>query len=264
MTYPRQTTAGLAVDTRARKAHLSTARSDRRPQRAMPLTRRYEVAGLTPAGLLTDFSSVAPATPIFEEAFAGFARGTLIGTVGGPVAIEDLTPGMEIETVGQGPRTLLWVGSMTIFPSLPDVADDDVRLTRIVADTFGLGRPMPDLLLGPRARLLFRHAGCGPLLGSQSAFAPARSFADGSSVIAVRPVAPVRVYHLALDGQYVICANGVEVESYHPGTHADSMMNAATQDLFLGLFPHARTLEDFGPMPHPRLTAFELENLRAA
>lgn len=230
----------------------------------MPLTRRYEVAGLTPNGLFNDFSTIAPATPVFEEAFSGFARGTLIATETGPVAVEDLAPGAMIETADNGAMELLWVGSMMIFPALPDLDEDSAQLTRVTADSFGLGRPMPDLMLGPRARLLHRHSTCRKMFGTEAAFAPARAFIDGFATISVRPATPVRVYHLALDGQQVIFANGMEVESYHPGTQAQTMMDAPTMELFLSLFPHVRTLEDFGPMTYPRLTAFELESMRAA
>jgi len=73
----------------------------------MPLTRRYEVAGLTTNGLLTDFHGIAPATPVFEEAFSSFAHGTLISTQTGPVAVEDLTPGTMIRTAENGAMGLL-------------------------------------------------------------------------------------------------------------------------------------------------------------
>ncbi|MBC56392.1 MAG: hypothetical protein CL814_05600 [Confluentimicrobium sp.] len=263
MGYPHQTAAGIAAS-RAMKGPLSPARSDRRPPRATPLTRRYEVAGLTRSGALIDFTSVAPATPAFEEAFAAFARGTLIATADGPVAVEDLIPGTMIETADNGPMPLLWVGSMMIFPSLPDVAEDAVRLIRVTADSFGLARPAHDLVLGPRARVLFRHTGCKQMFGTRSAFAPARSYTDGVNMVSVRPAAPVRVYHLVLDGQQILLANGIEVESYHPGTPADVMVDLEMRELFLGLFPHVRNLSDFGPMHIPRLTEHEFEGMRAA
>lgn len=229
----------------------------------MPLTRKYEVAGLSPSGQAVNFTRCAPATPPFEDAFAGFARGTLIQTTRGPVAVEDLVPGMPIEVDGED-LPLLWVGSMTLHPELPGQLEESARLTRITADAFGLGRPMPDLLLGARARLLFRHAKCEALLGRRSAFAPARAFIDGMNAFQIAPAAPVRIYHLALERQAVLRANGVEVESFHPGLAADKILERDTLDLLLSLFPHARSLSDFGPMPYPRLTAFELEGMRTA
>ncbi|WP_158547463.1 Hint domain-containing protein [Rhodovulum sp. 12E13] len=244
--------------------------------RDQPLTRRYDIRALAGDGSLDEFTRVAPATPVFEDAFAALARGTLVATAEGPVAVEDLVPGMMIETVNAGPQPLLWVGAMTVYPDMrglgPGAAPGGLEaasLTRMSADAFGFGRPAPDLVLGPRARVLYRSAACRDLVGAAEAFAPARAFVDGDGAIRVTPVSPVRVFHLAFHGQQVIRANGMEVESYHPGADPASMMTRETLELFLALFPHIDPAADdgtggFGPLSVPRLTAFELDSLRAA
>ncbi len=267
MVTPRSSTAGLAVEFSGRKALLSerTARSDRQPRRDQPLSRRYEVAFLASSGDIDTFARVAPATPVFEDAFAALGRGTLISTLDGPTAVEDLAPGTLIETVGHGPKPVLWVGAMTLIPNLSDMhGGEAAKLVRFSPDAFGLGRPMPDLVLGPRARVLYQNARCREMMGASQAFAPARAFLDGVSVIEVTPAAPVRVYHVALHGQHTILANGLEVETYHPGPQVDSMMDLATREMFLSLFPHVEHLDGFGPMTTPRLTAFEMETLLGA
>ncbi len=264
MTYVRTPAAEFAAKSAAGTARIASAHPGQPPRRATRLTRRYEVSGLTRAGLLSDFNAIAPASHAFESAFAGFARGTLISTTAGPVAVEDLIPGTMLETAGNGPQKLLWIGSMMIFPGLPDMAEDAVRLTRITADSFGIGRPFPDLMLGPRARMLHRSGMCRTRIGSEHAFAPASAFIDGSSMISVKPAAPVRVYHLALEGQQILRANGMEVESFHPGRDLEKSMDPGMLELFLGLFPHVRSLEDFGMMGTPRLTTVELDEMDAA
>ncbi|MEX5727572.1 hypothetical protein Ga0609869_000925 [Rhodovulum iodosum] len=251
----------VADYTAPKSSAFPAARGDRRPPRSAPLMRRYEISGITAAGEVVDFIRRAPATPAFEDAFAAFARGTLIATPAGPVAIEDLHPGMAVETAA-GARQLMWVGSTVFYPRLPDRPENALRLTRFTTDSMGFGRPSPDLVLGPRARLLFRHEGCEDMLGSPSAVAPATAFVDGISTVAVNPAAPLTVFHLALAGQQILLANGVEVESFHPGPTAGEMMDFDTRTLFLSLFPHVETLADFGPMTLPRLTAFEFEQIR--
>ncbi len=265
MVHPHLPGAQAALDTndRARYAHRNTARSERRPQRSTPLTRRYEVAGLTHNGDIQTFSKVAPATPSFEDAFASFARGTLIHTPNGPTAIEDLTPGDMVETAQNGAKPIQWIGSIAIHPGLAGQGEENATLTRVTADSFGLGRPMPDLMLGSRARLLFRNTGCEDICGSETAYAPASAFIDGYSMINVRPVSSVRLYHLAVQDQETILANGLEMESYHPGVQTDSMLDLDVRETFMAMFPHARTIQDFGQMRLPRLTRFEVDRLRS-
>ncbi|MBL3586769.1 Hint domain-containing protein [Rhodovulum sulfidophilum] len=237
-----------------------TASPVARPQ---PPMRRYEVWGMTPDGSPQSFIRAMPADPHADEAFCAFAHGTLIATPQGPVAVEDLVPGMEVDTAGAGAQPLLWVGSTVLAPPAGQ-RGEIAMLTRLTADSLGLGRPMPDLVLGPRARLLMRHPRCHALTGADAAFAPATGFVDGTAVIALRVVRPTRVYHLALNGQQVLMANGVEVESYHPGDNAGLLIDNGNRPRFLSLFPHVSGFGGFGPMQVPRLTVFEMEKLNAA
>lgn len=199
--------------------------------------------------------------PMFDEAFTAFGRGALVATDCGPVAVEDLVPGMRIETADQGPETLLWVGSTTLFATAAEQRGDALQLTRIATEAFGPSRPSHDLILGPFARLLHRNARCLDRLGVPGAFVPAECFRDGLSVIGVTPIAPVRVFHLGFRGQQTVLANGLEIESYHPGPHFDTRMDRGSLEAFLGFFPHAATSRGFGPMKTPRLTRHEFETL---
>jgi len=234
----------------------------------MPVMRRYEVSFLTPEGHFDSSRHVAPATAQFEAAFSAFARGTLLTTRNGLCAIEDLVPGMEIETAGAGMRRVLWIGSMTILPDAPVDTPDQTRMTRMMADTFGLGRPMADIMAGPGARMLHRPAALRGLEGfgarSGQVFTPAADFEDGSRAIRITPPRPVTVYHLCLDQHAAIKVSGIEMESYHPGPGLEQRMGPNTMALFLSLFPHIRNIEDFGPLAFPRATREMLENLTAA
>ncbi|GAA0291273.1 Hint domain-containing protein [Rhodovulum strictum] len=234
------------------------------PRQNGSLMRRYEVNGLCPDGYPQHFIRALPAEPHIDEAFAAFAHGTLIATPSGPVAVEDLEPGMTLSTADAGARRLMWVGSTVLMPMAGALNRDLPTLTRVTADSLGLGRPMADLILGPRARMLFRHPGCHDILGTGQAFGPASAFADGMAMIGLKVTRPTRVFHLALEAQHILMANGIEVESYHPGDNAADLMDPAARLRFLALFPHLCGFEGFGPMSLPRLTAFEMERMRAA
>lgn len=268
MSPPFRATAGLpghVVDTATISALTRHVQSEPlahglRPR--APMTRRYEASWLTPSGEIDSSTRIAPAIPLFEEAFSALARGSVVMTEDGPVAVEDIQPGMRALTADGRAETVTWVGSIVIYPGMSSGNEaEQVTLTRITADAFGHGRPMPDLVLGPRARLCLRDPRLMRVAGVERAFVPARGFLDGVSVIEVTPVAPVTAYHLVLERQGALRVAGLEVESYHPGEGVEGMIEPRMLSLFLAQFPQIERLEDFGPMAAPRLTRFEVESL---
>lgn len=231
--------------------------------RAMPLTRRYEACWLAPDGSLLDSTRLAPATPLFEEAFSALARGSVIMTEDGPVAIEDLAPGQRVLTGEGGSELVTWIGSMVIYPGRDTGRDLDeqVTLTRITAEAFGAGKPLLDVVLGPRARLCLRDPRLHRITGLEAAYVPARAFLDGISVIEVTPSAPVTVYHVVLENHASLRVAGLEVEAFHPGAGVEQMIDPRMLSLFEAQFPQITRLAEFGALAHPRLTRFEVESL---
>lgn len=266
MSYPHRPAAHdaahgqrLAASTTPFASALRARLPDVQPQRPRALTRRYDAAWLTSAGEVESSTRVAPATALFEEAFSAMARGALVATEAGLIAVEDIVPGMRALTAEGRTETITWVGSMTLYPD--SSGESESTLTRITAEAFGANRPLPDLLLGPRARLLLRDARCRAVADSDTTYVPARAFVDGVSVIELRPTVPVNVYHLVLERHSSLRVMGMDVESYHPGTGIEAMVEPRMLALFAALFPHLARLADFGEQAHPRLTRFEVERL---
>ncbi len=133
------------------------------------------------------------------------------------------------------------------------------RLTRISADALGIARPMPDLILGPTARLAHRAAGIKVLTGKDSALIPARDFIDGVNIVALSPQTAVRTYHLGFKAHHRLIANGVEVESMHPGPAHLLPLRGDLLALFLSCFPHVDGIDGFGPPALPRLRLADLD-----
>ena len=212
------------------------------------VTRRYCVAWLSASGEAKSRTMVAPALPAFEQAFNAFAQGTLIRTEHGKVAVEDLQPGDQIATADGGLQPLMWIGSMTLFPQQVDLGLSSAQLYRITENIFGLDRSAPDLMLGAAARLL-------PGLfavGSSSDLVDIDELADGQSVVMVRPMSAVRTFHLGLVGHRLIRANGVACESFHPGEYPHLDHSPEMFDIYMSLFPHVKSADDFGPLFHKR------------
>jgi len=221
--------------------------------------RRYEIAHLNPSNEIEDVNHLAPAIPAFEDCFGILGRGAILQTAFGPCAIEDLLPGDQVMTASGGLQTLLWKGSMTLVPNSTAAHPDATRMTRITADTFGLGRPSPDLVLGPSARVLHKTAGVRTLTGSDAAFVPVKDFTDNTQFISLTPASPVPVYQIGFERHERVCVNGIEIETLHPGARHTLGLNADYQQLLMSLFPHKSSLEDFGSMIHPRLRLKDLD-----
>lgn len=214
--------------------------------RARPLMRRYEALCLTDDGEEIELNRLAPASGFFEAAFNAVARGTLIHTPSGPVAIEDLRPGDFVETAEAGPEVLLWRGSLTLYPMRPGLQGRPDRLYRVTVDALGYGRPMQDLLLGPGARVWSARA---------AAFRPPEDLLDGETVVELTPPAPVSAYHLCLASGGTLLANGVALQSFVPDAVAAAHLSPELLTLFLALFPNAERLAEFGALALPRRTA---------
>ena len=211
--------------------------------------RSYEVAALRADGSLYIGQDTAPAAPLFESAFAAFARGTLIQTVQGDNAIEDLQPGDMINTSSGEPARLIWIGSSSFIP-----ADSGRRLSliRIMPDSFGEGRPSSFLTLGPAARVLQTPPHLRAEAGRTRLLTPVRAFLDGVNVIEVAPPTPVRLFHICLSRHAAIKAGGLEMETFHPGAQALRDAAPSLRDRFLSMFPQIAHATDFGPLAHPR------------
>lgn len=235
------------------------ARTDGRLPRKRPLMRKYEVAHLAQNGDIADFSRIAPANQAFENSFASLARGSLVQTSHGQTAVEDLYPGDQVHTVEDGLQTLLWRGTMTIVPGAAGQSPDMGCLTRISADALGIARPLPDLILGPKARIFSGNQAARTISRGDGIFAPARDYLDGINVIELTPPSAVQVYQLGFADQQRVVANGVEIESQHPGTLHELGLRGEMLALYMSLFPHMEDIASFGPLRHPRLRIADLD-----
>ncbi|WP_243730848.1 Hint domain-containing protein [Rubellimicrobium sp. CFH 75288] len=222
-------------------------------RRPAPLMRRVEIAALRPDGSVDSGPRLLPALLPFEEPFAAFARGTVLATEHGPVAVEDLRPGQRLRTASGALRPILWWGATLIVPGAPGQSPEMTRLVRIAAGALGLARPEHDLVLGPLARVVLRRPGIREITGCPEATVPAIDLADGEGVIAIAPPAPAQVFGLCLAGPERLLADGIEIESYHPGPPAAFPLRGEALDLLLACFPGRADLAAFGPPALPRL-----------
>jgi len=220
-----------------------TTKRDDLPLGDRPQLRPCRINWLLPDGGFDDTRLLIPAHPLFEDAFCAFARGSLIETPQGPLAIEDLLPGDRVMTADGSAQKVIWIGSTTLVPTPEARSGRHVPLFRIMPDALGLGRPMSHMVIGPSARMLGE---------SGQTLKRVCNMEDGVHVARLSPPSPVDVYHLCLEDHGLIRAGGILCESYHPGTTTLSDVGPAMRELFLKLFPHIHHVSDFGILALPR------------
>lgn len=253
---PTRTQTAMTLQVRPDVDYAPKRETAPRPTASPTLMRRYEASALLPDLTVSYNQHVAPALPMFEECATAFARGTLIQTVRGPVAIEDLIPGDYIETaVGAEPVT--WIGSTTYVPGHHDGSTSLKHLTRITAKTFsGM-----DVLAGPAARMVVRHPKLKALLGQEAVLAPVSDYIDGDHYLEVTPGGTVQMYHLMVSQHTTINVGGVEFETYHPGKAIGQNMSSKIRALFLSMFPNVTDLDDFGQVSMTRTARTVIDGL---
>lgn len=232
---------------------------DGQPQGETSLSRTIEAAAFRPDRSIIETSFSVPATPTFEACASAFARGTLIQTVMGPIAVEDLIPGDMVLT-HRGPEPVVWKGSTNYVPNFPSETSSLKYLLRMP----GNGYNQSDLLLGPAARLVIRQERFLSLLNCEAVLAPASDYVDGDQMLRVTPPSTVQLFHFALRRHGIIRANGHELESYHPGRVSTADVGSAVRGKLQSMFPHLNDLEGFGDLAFPRTTRSVIDTLRVA
>ncbi|WP_176244135.1 Hint domain-containing protein [Pseudoruegeria aquimaris] len=209
----------------------------------MHTLRRYDVACLgTPLDDMPGvhrFSRIAPASPHVDAAFGAFAHGTLLNTPDGPCAIEDLEPGIRVDTLHNGPQPVAWIGRITIAPAHATSGAPALPLLRVLPGAFGGLLPERDMLLGPYARILRGQ-------GDQAALRPVKSLCDDLTVVETASASAISLYHIGFARHEIVLAGGLPMESYHPGESFEE--TCPTEDLatLASLFPAPGGLHRLG------------------
>tara|TARA_R110000796_G_scaffold4244_25_gene16373 strand:- start:459 stop:1244 length:786 start_codon:yes stop_codon:yes gene_type:complete len=211
--------------------------------------RTYEFVARRPDGTIFIGQERAPAVALFENAFSAFARGALVQTTNGEIAVEDLQPSDSVLDVDGQPSPVLWIGSSSFIP-----ADTGRRtpLVRVMADSFGQGRPSGFPTFGPAARVLHTPMAMRGDQSPKPVLTSLYDLIDGINIIEISPPTPVQLFHLCLKRHSVVCVNGLELETYHPGQNTLRDIPLHMRDKLLSMFPHIKKLDDFGPLNYRR------------
>lgn len=219
----------------------------------------YELAWLDEDGRPQWDSRRLAATKGLDSACAGVARGALLETSQGFVAVEDLMPGDAVRVKDGSFNTVHWIGARTYFSD--DISDPRPTLYRVEASSFGDRVPMAATILAEPASLYVESKACQRIIGTPGAFAPVAAFDDGVAISKVTPLGDVTLYNLAFEAQDAFMVNGLAIESFHMGRNNMHLVNTEMLRDMTALLPHITPGAGFTPQTTPRLSVTEARML---
>ena len=195
----------------------------------------------------------------FEEIIC-FTPGTMIDTLRGKVAVEELSVGDKVLTRDHGYQPLAWVGRR-------DLSDAEMATCpaaapiRIAAGALGANLPERDLTVSPRHRMLVTGARAELMFGEREVLVTAADLL-GLPGVSQEAAAGVSYIHVMCDAHQIIRAEGSWTESFQPAEAVLNALDADTRTELLGLFPDLG--KDGFTAARPVLSGIEARTLFAA
>ena len=165
-----------------------------------------------------------------------FTAGTLIGTLLGPVRVEDLKAGDDVLTLDTGTQKIRWIGS-THRDSNDLAVDPKLRPVRISAGALGEGLPAQDLLVSRQHRFLVRSPIALRMFETSEVLLPAIKLIGLKGIDIDQDVDAVEYFHILFDRHEIVCSNGAWSESLFTGPEALQAVPPASAQEIKKLFP---------------------------
>jgi hypothetical protein len=163
----------------------------------------------------------------YSDYFACFAKGSLIETAQGHVAIENLQVGDMVKTQDHGLQPIRWIAGRTV-PATGNMAP-------IVFSKGAIGNT--DVLeVSPEHRMLLSDWRTEVLFSHEQVLIAAKHLVDGDRIHR-RVGGSVTYYHFMFDEHEIVFSQGVPSESFFPGKAAMQGLDCQSRDEILALFP---------------------------
>lgn len=193
-------------------------------------------------------------TPSERPSVICFTPGTRLRTDTGEVAIEDLGPGDRLLTRDSGPQAVLWTGHRRMSGARL-FAMPDQRPIRLRRGALGVDRPEDDLVVSPEHRVLVTGRAARELWGEAEVLVRAADLVGDRYITVDHSLRETWYIHLMLERHEVIWANGLEVETFHPGFMGFEHLSSGQRDLLLDLRPELGDNPDLYGAPARRMVS---------
>nr|WP_252727114.1 Hint domain-containing protein [Paracoccus sp. C2R09] len=197
----------------------------------------FSGGGITFSNILgSDTASIEALLNLETTGVVCFARGSLIDTDQGPLAIEALEAGDLVKTMDRGFQPLRWIGSRRL-DKLDFARNPKLLPIRIRAGALGNGLPASDLTVSPQHRILVRSAIAMRMFGAQEVLVPANKLLTVDGIDIDEAATSVEYFHMLFEQHEIVFANGAASESLFTGPEAvKSLTPEARREVFT-LFP---------------------------
>jgi len=186
-----------------------------------------------------------------------FVRGTLIDTEHGPIAVEDLKPGVKVRTNDGTYSPLRLALSRTVAAAEID-KNHNLAPVRIMQGALGNGLPARDLRVSRQHRMFVSSKVCERMLGQPSALVSAVKLTQLPGVFVEPDQGDVQYYHLLFDRHEVIFAEGAATESFFCGPEAMKSMSPAALREINAILPDIHKMS-FSPEPASLIPSGKLQ-----
>jgi hypothetical protein len=172
-----------------------------------------------------------------------YCRGTMISTLRGEVAVEDMAIGDRVVTAAGRLRSIRWIGHRT-YDGRFIAGNREVLPIRVAAGALAEGLPRRDLWVSPEHALFL-----------DGVLVPVRLLINGVSISQAESVERVDYFHIELETHDVIVAEGAPAETFLNSDGCRAVFHNAGE--YAALYP-----EDSAPSSRfcaPRLGAGSAE-----
>lgn len=182
---------------------------------------------------------------------ACFTSGTLINTSEGPVAVEDLRPGMLVVTRDNGFQAVTWVG-IRAMSGRHLLDNPHLGPVFVKAGAFGNGLPTRDMMMSPNTRLPVTSMTGRFVVAEVEEMAALKTLVDHRGIQMIDTTG-VSYVHVMLDGHQVIVANGCWVECFKTGDYSLGAIGNSQRNEIFELFPELVATQREQPKPAKRM-----------
>lgn len=177
-----------------------------------------------------------------EHILPCFTPGTMIATIEGLKAVEDIKVGDQVFTRDHGAQEVRWAGQKLLTK---DLLAKDRYLSPILIRKGALGENLPDrdMMLSPNHRVLVNSPELAVIFGESEVLASAKHLVGRKGVERLMDT-EVTYVHFMFDRHEIVWSDGLWSESFQPGSMAMAGLDEAQRNEIYTLFPELKDMPE--------------------